>query len=154
MGNSAVRETSDRQWRAALVLSYRSVASRPRLPAIADVWRGNVLFVALDRLLVAAGPHSRVTSPPSMRDWPDAFGRMGLWPNTRVRAQSPFAPGLVTMPMADEEMQPLMDAQQGISLEQAYQRVATRPASPPGQRGDCARLPVPLFVLAGVDYQR
>lgn len=49
-----------------------------------------------------------------------------------VRANA-ICPGWVTTPMADEEMQPLMDAQ-GISLEQAYQQVCRdvplrRPAS-------------------------
>ena len=93
--------------------------------------RGNVLFVASIASL-AAGPQAcgYVTAKHAviglMRSVARDYGPQG------VRANA-ICPGWVTTPMADEEMQPLMDAQ-GISLEQAYQQVCRdvplrRPAS-------------------------
>ncbi len=67
MGNSAVVETSDRQWRAALESNLNSAFASVRacLPSLI-ARRGNVLFVAS----IAPSPPGRrpaVTSPPSMQ---------------------------------------------------------------------------------------
>lgn len=132
MGNGAVVETSDRQWRAALESNLNSAFTSVRacLPSLI-ARRGNVLFVASIASL-AAGPQAcgYVTAKHAviglMRSVARDYGPQG------VRANA-ICPGWVTTPMADEEMQPLMDAQ-GISLEQAYQLVCRdvplrRPAS-------------------------
>ncbi|HEC2576633.1 TPA: SDR family oxidoreductase [Raoultella ornithinolytica] len=131
MGNGAVVETSDRQWRAALESNLNSAFASVRacLPSLI-ARRGNVLFVASIASL-AAGPQAcgYVTAKHAvmglMRSVARDYGPQG------VRANA-ICPGWVTTPMADEEMQPL-DAQ-GISLEQAYQQVCRdvplrRPAS-------------------------
>jgi NAD(P)-dependent dehydrogenase (short-subunit alcohol dehydrogenase family) len=128
----AVVETSDRQWRAALESNLNSAFASVRacLPSVI-ARRGNVLFVASIASL-AAGPQAcgYVTAKHAviglMRSVARDYGPQG------VRANA-ICPGWVTTPMADEEMQPLMDAQ-GISLEQAYQQVCRdvplrRPAS-------------------------
>ena len=132
MGNGAVVETSDRQWRAALESNLNSAFASVRacLPSLI-ARHGNVLFVASIASL-AAGPQAcgYVTAKHAvmglMRSVARDYGPQG------VRANA-ICPGWVTTPMADEEMQPLMDAQ-GISLEQAYQQVCRdvplrRPAS-------------------------
>ncbi|MBH8288242.1 SDR family oxidoreductase, partial [Klebsiella pneumoniae] len=130
MGNSPAAETSDRQWREALVTSaFASV--RACLPSLI-ARRGNVLFVASIASL-AAGPQAcgYVTAKHAliglMRSVARDYGPKG------VRANA-ICPGWVTTPMADEEMRPLMQAE-GLSLAEAYQRVCRdvplrRPASP------------------------
>lgn len=132
MGNGAAVETSDRQWRAALESNLDSAFASVRacLPSLI-ARRGNVLFVASIASL-AAGPQAcgYVTAKHAaiglMRSVARDYGPQG------VRANA-ICPGWVTTPMADEEMQPLMAAQD-INLEQAYQQVCRdvplrRPAS-------------------------
>lgn len=128
MGNGAVVETSDRQWRAALESNLNSAFASVRacLPSLI-ARRGNVLFVASIASL-AAGPQAcgYITAKHAvmglMRSVARDYGPQG------VRANA-ICPGWVTTPMADEEMQPLMDAQ-GISLEQVCRDVPLRrPAS-------------------------
>jgi NAD(P)-dependent dehydrogenase (short-subunit alcohol dehydrogenase family) len=109
MGNgAAVRPATGsgvRRWKQS---QQRVCQRRACLPSLI-ARRGNVLFVASIASL-AAGRRPAATSPPNTQyDRPDAFSRAGYTaPGVRANA---IVPGWVTTPMADEEMQPLMDAQ-------------------------------------------
>ena len=132
MGFKRITDMTDQQWQQAMDSNLNSAFASVRacLPSLI-ARRGNVLFVASIASL-AAGPQAcgYVTAKHAviglMRSVARDYGPQG------VRANA-ICPGWVTTPMADEEMQPLMDAQ-GISLEQAYQQVCRdvplrRPAS-------------------------
>ena len=132
MGFKRVTEMTDAQWQGAMDSNLNSAfaSARACLPELIKSG-GNLLFVASIASL-AAGPEvcGYVTAKHAliglMRSIARDYGPLG------VRANA-VCPGWVTTPMADEEMQLLMDAHQ-ISLEQAYQMVCRdvplrRPAS-------------------------
>lgn len=132
MGFKRITEMTDAQWQGAMDSNLNSAfaSARACLPELIKSG-GNLLFVASIASL-AAGPEvcGYVTAKHAliglMRSIARDYGPLG------VRANA-VCPGWVTTPMADEEMQLLMDAHQ-ISLEQAYQMVCRdvplrRPAS-------------------------
>ncbi|AHY05543.1 SDR family NAD(P)-dependent oxidoreductase [Serratia plymuthica] len=140
MGVGRITDTSDAQWQGALDSNLNSAfaSARACLPELVKTG-GNLLFVASIASL-AAGPEvcGYVTAKHAliglMRSIARDYGPLG------VRANA-VCPGWVTTPMADEEMQPLMDAHQ-ISLEQAYRMVCRdvplrRPASAEDIAGVC-----------------
>ena len=133
MGFGAAGETDNSAWQAAIDSNLTSAFASVRavLPQLVAS-RGSVLFVASIASL-AAGPEAcgYVTTKHAllglMRSVARDYGPQG------VRANA-ICPGWVTTPMADEEMQPLMQAQ-NLSLDEAYRLVCRdvplrRPASP------------------------
>ena len=133
MGLGAAADVSDEDWGAAIDSNLNSAFASVRacLPLLIAS-RGSALFVASIASL-AAGPEAcgYVTAKHAliglMRSVARDYGPQG------VRANA-ICPGWVTTPMADEEMQPLMQAQ-NLSLDEAYRLVCRdvplkRPASP------------------------
>lgn len=140
MGFKRITDMTDQQWQQALDSNLNSAfaSARACLPELVKSG-GNLLFVASIASL-AAGPEvcGYVTAKHAliglMRSIARDYGPAG------VRANA-VCPGWVTTPMADEEMQLLMDAHQ-ISLEQAYRMVCRdvplrRPASAEEIAGIC-----------------
>ncbi|WP_129543646.1 SDR family NAD(P)-dependent oxidoreductase [Serratia sp. 1D1416] len=132
MGFKRITEMTDQQWQQAMDSNLNSAfaSARACLPALVKSG-GNLLLVASIASL-AAGPEvcGYVTAKHAliglMRSIARDYGPQG------VRANA-ICPGWVTTPMADEEMQLLMDAHH-ISLAQAYRMVCRdvplrRPAS-------------------------
>lgn len=133
MGLGRLTDMSDADWQHAIDSNLKSayVSAQACLPSLIASG-GNLLMVGSIASL-AAGPDAcgYVTAKHAliglMRSIARDYGPMG------VRANA-ICPGWVTTPMADEEMQPLMQSGQ-LSLEQAYQEVCRdvplrRPASP------------------------
>jgi meso-butanediol dehydrogenase/(S,S)-butanediol dehydrogenase/diacetyl reductase len=120
-GVTKATDTDDSAWedsmRANLTTAF--VAARESLPLLCER-SGTILMVASIAGLVA-GPEvcgyttSKHAMIGLMRSLARDYGPQGV----RVNA---ICPGWVRTPMADEEMQPLMD-RYGISLDQAYERV-------------------------------
>jgi NAD(P)-dependent dehydrogenase (short-subunit alcohol dehydrogenase family) len=140
MGFKRITDMTDQQWQQAMDSNLNSAfaSARACLPELMKTG-GNLLFVASIASL-AAGPEvcGYVTAKHAliglMRSIARDYGPQG------VRANA-VCPGWVTTPMADEEMQLLMDAHQ-ISLAQAYQMVCRdvplrRPASAEEIAGIC-----------------
>ncbi|MEY0301393.1 SDR family NAD(P)-dependent oxidoreductase [Providencia manganoxydans] len=132
MGLGMVEEMSDQQWRQAMSANLDSAFASIRgcLPFLIRS-QGNVLFIG-SLASLAAGPEAcgYVTAKHAliglMRSVARDYGRQG------VRANA-ICPGWVRTPMADAEMQPLMEQHQ-FSLDEAYRYVCRdvplqRPAS-------------------------
>lgn len=132
MGLGRITDMADADWQRALDSNLKSAfaSARACLPSLIQS-RGNMVLLASIASL-AAGPQAcgYITAKHAliglMRSIARDYGPLG------VRANA-VCPGWVTTPMADEEMQPLMQAHQ-LSLEEAYQRVCQdvplrRPAS-------------------------
>lgn len=132
MGPGRVTDMADTEWQHAIDSNLKSAfaSARACLPSLIES-HGNLVLIASIASL-AAGPQAcgYVTAKHAliglMRSIARDYGPLG------VRANA-VCPGWVTTPMADEEMQPLMQAYQ-LSLEEAYQRVCQdvplgRPAS-------------------------
>ncbi len=121
MGLGRVTDMADADWQQAIDSNLKSAfaSARACLPSLIEN-RGNLVLVASIASLVA-GPEvcGYVTAKHAliglMRSIARDYGPLG------VRANA-VCPGWVTTPMADEEMQPLMQAYQ-LNLEEAYQRV-------------------------------
>lgn len=133
MGPGAAADVGDAAWQSAINSNLNSAFASVRacLPLLIAS-RGSALFVASIASL-AAGPEAcgYVTAKHAllglMRSVARDYGPLG------VRANA-ICPGWVTTPMADEEMRPLMQAQ-NLNLKEAYRRVCRdvplrRPASP------------------------
>lgn len=132
MGLGTVEDMSDQQWRQAISANLDSAFASIRgcLPFLIQS-QGNVLFIG-SLASLAAGPEAcgYVTAKHAliglMRSVARDYGRQG------VRANA-ICPGWVKTPMADAEMQPLMEQHQ-FSLDEAYRYVCRdvplqRPAS-------------------------
>ncbi|ELZ5938325.1 SDR family NAD(P)-dependent oxidoreductase [Providencia vermicola] len=132
MGLGRVEDMNDQQWHQGMKANLDSAFASVRgcLPSLIQR-RGNVLFVG-SLASLAAGPEAcgYVTAKHAliglMRSVARDYGRQG------VRANA-ICPGWVRTPMADEEMQPLMEQHQ-FTLDEAYQYVCRdvplqRPAS-------------------------
>jgi NAD(P)-dependent dehydrogenase (short-subunit alcohol dehydrogenase family) len=145
-GQGSCTETSDQEWRRAFDANLNTafVSARETLPLLART-SGAIVFVASIAGL-SAGPevcgyttfkHALIGLSRSIaRD----YGPQGVRANV-------VCPGWVRTPMADEEMQPLME-QHRISLDQAYQLVTRdvplrRPAEPDEVAEVCAFLASP-----------
>lgn len=120
-GFAKATDTSDVDWAASINANLNTafVAAREALPLLCER-RGNILMVSSIAGL-AAGPEvcGYTTTKHAMigltRSLARDYGPAGV----RVNA---ICPGWVRTPMADEEMQMLMD-RHGISLDEAYARV-------------------------------
>lgn len=132
MGLGTVEDMSDQQWRQAISANLDSAFASIRgcLPFLIRS-QGNVLFIG-SLASLAAGPEAcgYVTAKHAliglMRSVARDYGRQG------VRANA-ICPGWVKTPMADAEMQPLMEQHQ-FSLDEVYRYVCRdvplqRPAS-------------------------
>jgi NAD(P)-dependent dehydrogenase (short-subunit alcohol dehydrogenase family) len=145
-GQGSCTETSDTEWRRAFDANLNTafVSARETLPLLARN-AGSIVFIASIAGL-SAGPevcgyttfkHALIGLSRSIaRD----YGPQGVRANV-------VCPGWVRTPMADEEMQPLME-QHRISLDQAYQLVTRdvplrRPAEPDEVAEVCAFLASP-----------
>lgn len=142
-GQGSCTETSDPEWRRAFDANLNTafVSARETLPLLAQN-AGAIVFIASIAGL-SAGPevcgyttfkHALIGLSRSIaRD----YGPQGVRSNV-------VCPGWVRTPMADDEMQPLMD-QYLLSLDQAYQLVTRdvplrRPADPDEVAEVCAFL--------------
>ena len=65
--------------------SQQRVCQRPRLPAIADCPARQRAVCRLDRLPRRRAAGLRLRHRQACSDWPDAFGRAGLWPTRGTR---------------------------------------------------------------------
>ncbi|WP_018151402.1 SDR family NAD(P)-dependent oxidoreductase [Leeia oryzae] len=116
-----VTDTRDEDWHSAIQgnLNTAFASARACLPELIKT-QGNIVFIASIASL-AAGPEvcGYVTAKHAliglMRSIARDYGPLG------VRANA-ICPGWVTTPMADEEMQPVMDAW-GLDLAGAYAKV-------------------------------
>ncbi|WP_426944031.1 SDR family NAD(P)-dependent oxidoreductase [Pseudomonas oryzihabitans] len=142
-GLGSATDTSPEHWAAAIRSNLDSAffSARACLPALIER-RGNLVLVASIAAL-AAGPEvcGYTTAKHALlgltRSLARDYGPVG------VRANA-VCPGWVRTPMADAEMQPLMQAH-GEDLDAAYARVCAdvplrRPAAPEEIAGVCAFL--------------
>nr|ELR5113541.1 SDR family oxidoreductase [Providencia stuartii] len=133
MGIGKAEDISDHQWHQAMTANLDSAfaSARACLPNLVQS-QGNILFIGSIASL-ASGPEvcRYVTAKHAiiglMRSIARDYGRQG------VRANA-ICPGWVKTPMADEEMQPLINQYQ-FTLDEAYQYVCRdvplqRPATP------------------------
>jgi NAD(P)-dependent dehydrogenase (short-subunit alcohol dehydrogenase family) len=121
MGLGRATETDDAAWHAALQANLNSafVSARACLPGLIQRRGAIVLLGSIASLAAGPGVCGYTTFKHALIGLTRSLARDYGPDGVRVNA---VCPGWVRTPMADEEMQPLME-RYGESLEQAYRRV-------------------------------
>ncbi|NRQ31141.1 SDR family oxidoreductase [Nonomuraea sp. NN258] len=135
-GGGAVAETDDESWRLSLDANLNTcfVTCRETLPALVD--SGGSIVVVSSIAGLAAGPavSGYVTTKHALVGLTRSIARDY---GPRVRANC-LCPGWVRTPMADEQMEALME-RDGITVEEAYARVTQDvPLRRPGTAAEIA----------------